>query len=69
MHLYEQIKTKALTRLQHDGLFGAEDVTQPSGKYYNDPAGFAMDKYAYYQCSKCSQVHKMILLQVKYYLM
>lgn len=61
MQLYEQIKTKALTRLQHDGLFEAKDITQPSGKYYKDPAGFAMDKYAYYQCSRCRQVRKMYI--------
>ncbi|XP_062580608.1 E3 ubiquitin-protein ligase MYCBP2-like [Saccostrea cucullata] len=55
MHLYDKIKTKALTRLQHDGLFQDKDITQPSGKYYKDPAGFAMDKYAYYMCSKCQE--------------
>ncbi|XP_061164758.1 E3 ubiquitin-protein ligase MYCBP2-like [Saccostrea echinata] len=55
VHLYEKIKTKALTRLQHDGLFETEDITQPCGKYYKDPVGFAMDKYAYYMCSKCKQ--------------
>ncbi|XP_061164967.1 E3 ubiquitin-protein ligase MYCBP2-like [Saccostrea echinata] len=55
VHLYEKIKTKALTRLQHDGLFQSKDITQPSGGYYKDPAGFAMDKYAYYMCSKCQE--------------
>lgn len=58
IQLYDQIKSKALTRLQHDGLFNSSDVTDPSGKYFQDPTGFAMDRYAYYMCSKCQQVHK-----------
>lgn len=55
IQLYDQIKSKALTRLQHDGLFNSSDVTDPSGKYFQDPTGFAMDRYAYYMCSKCQQ--------------
>lgn len=62
IHLYDQIKSKALTRLQHDGLFNSSDVTDPSGKYFQDPTGFAMDRYAYYMCSKCQQVDKNIVI-------
>ncbi|XP_078322875.1 E3 ubiquitin-protein ligase MYCBP2-like [Crassostrea virginica] len=53
--LYKEIQLKAMTRLQHDGLFNSSDVTDPSGKYFRDPAGFAMDKYAYYMCSRCQK--------------
>lgn len=62
IHLYDQIKSKALTRLQHDGLFNSSDVTDPSGKYFQDPTRFAMDRYAYYMCSKCQQVDKNITI-------
>jgi len=43
--LYDDVKTKSLIRLQYAGLSKIED-----------PVGFAMDKYAYYACSKCEKV-------------
>lgn len=41
IHLYDQIKSKALTRLQHDGLFNSSDVTDPSGNISRTPLDFA----------------------------
>lgn len=30
-------------------------VVNRDGKYYNDPSGYAMDKFAYYPCYKCEK--------------
>ena len=54
--VYEDVKTKALTRLQFEGLFNTDAITKPGGLYFQDPARFAMDRYAYYSCSKCGKV-------------
>lgn len=54
--LFEDVKRKALMRLEYEGLHKAEAITTPGARFYNDPAGFAMDRYAYYVCYKCKKV-------------
>ena len=54
--LYEDVRTKALTRLQFEGLFNSDTIIKPGSPFYQDPAGFAMDRYAYYACSRCGKV-------------
>lgn len=44
--LYEDVKRKALMRLEYEGL----------DKARVDPAYYAMDRYAYYVCFKCNKV-------------
>lgn len=58
--LYEDVKRKALMRLEYEGLHKAEAITTPGARFYNDPAGFAMDRYAYYVCYKCNKVISVI---------
>lgn len=53
--LLEEVKSKSLLRLSFDGLEKHVDIITQGGKYYQDPAGFAMHRYAYYQCFKCSK--------------
>lgn len=54
--LFEDVKRKALMRLEYEGLHKAEAITTPGARFYNDPAGYAMDRYAYYVCYKCNKV-------------
>ena len=54
--LYEDVRRKALMRLEYEGLHKAEAITTPGARFYKDPAGFAMDRYAYYVCFKCNKV-------------
>ena len=54
--LKKEVERKSLQRLQYEGLTTCESVTNPSSKYFNDPAAFAYNKYAYYVCYKCSKV-------------
>ena len=54
--LYEDVHRKALMRLEYEGLHKAEAITTPGARFYKDPAGFAMDRYAYYVCYKCNKV-------------
>lgn len=60
--LFEDVKRKALMRLEYEGLHKAEAITTPGARFYNDPAGYAMDRYAYYVCYKCNKV----MLQINY---
>lgn len=54
--LYEDVRRKALMRLEYEGLHKSEAITMPGARFYNDPAGFAMNRYAYYVCYKCKKV-------------
>lgn len=54
--LYEDVKRKAVMRLQFEGLEKSDQVKDPSSPYYNNPVKFAMDRYCYYPCYKCKKV-------------
>ena len=52
--LYEDVRRKALMRLEYEGLNHADAIT---ARYQNDPAAFALDRYAYYVCFKCGKAY------------
>lgn len=54
--LFKDVRRKALMRLEYEGLHTVEAITTPGTRYYNDPASYAMDRYAYYVCYKCNKV-------------
>lgn len=54
--LYEDVRRKALMRLEYEGLHKSEAITMSGARFYNNPAGFAMNRYAYYVCFKCKKV-------------
>ena len=56
--LFSDVKRKAMMRLEYEGLHKAEAITTRGARFYKDPAGFAMDRYAYYVCYKCNKVGK-----------
>ncbi|XP_035827428.1 E3 ubiquitin-protein ligase MYCBP2 isoform X3 [Aplysia californica] len=55
--LKEDVRRKALMRLEYEGLDRAEAITTPGARFYQDPAGFAMERYAYYVCFKCNKAY------------
>ncbi|CAL4142860.1 unnamed protein product, partial [Meganyctiphanes norvegica] len=55
--LYDDVRRKALMRLEYEGLHRAEAISIPGARYYNDPAAYAMDRYAYYVCFKCKKAY------------
>ncbi|XP_078077740.1 E3 ubiquitin-protein ligase MYCBP2 isoform X18 [Mustelus asterias] len=55
--LYEDVRKKALMRLEYEGLHKSDAITTPGVRFYNDPAGFAMNRYAYYVCYKCKKAY------------
>lgn len=61
--LYDDVRRKALMRLEYEGLHKSEAITTPGARFHNDPAGFAMNRYAYYVCFKC----KKVLYNIKSY--
>eukprot|EP01029_Cantina_marsupialis_P027411 TRINITY_DN766_c0_g1_i2.p1 TRINITY_DN766_c0_g1~~TRINITY_DN766_c0_g1_i2.p1 ORF type:complete len:3952 (+),score=1641.27 TRINITY_DN766_c0_g1_i2:307-12162(+) len=55
--LREEVAKKALMRAQFEGVMSHPDVTEPTGPYYEDVRGFAMNRYAYYQCYTCKHAY------------
>ena len=55
--LHEDVRKKALMRLEYEGLSKCEAVSTEGARWYNDPAGFAMERYAYYVCFKCGKAY------------
>ena len=54
--LFEDVKRKALMRLEYEGLHQTEAISVPGSRFYLDAEGFAMERYAYYVCFKCNKV-------------
>merc|ERR1712113_219046 len=68
--LYEDVKKKALMRLEYEGLSKSDAVMAKGARFYNDPAGFALERYAYYVCFKCGKAylvekHNVMLMLAK----
>ncbi|KAL1432940.1 hypothetical protein MTO96_001928 [Rhipicephalus appendiculatus] len=53
----KDVKRKALMRLEYEGLHRAEAITTPGARFHDNPAGFAMERYAYYVCFKCKKAY------------
>ena len=49
------MRLKVLMRLKYESLEQHADIVNEHGRFYNNAAGFALNKYAYYVCYKCSQ--------------
>lgn len=52
--LYTHVKQKALERLAYEGRMKDPAIVQASGRFYENPAGFAMYEYLFYMCFKCN---------------
>ncbi|OTF80766.1 hypothetical protein BLA29_008492, partial [Euroglyphus maynei] len=55
--LYEDVRRKSLMRLEFEGLNQCEAITAPNARFYQDPVGFAMERYSYYPCMKCQKAY------------
>ena len=44
-------------RLEYEGLSKCEAVSTEGARWFNDPAGFAMERYAYYVCFKSGKAY------------
>lgn len=55
--LHEEVKRKAETRLEYDGLTRSAEITTPGGPFHNKPAEYAMNRYAYYMCARCKKAY------------
>ena len=54
--LYDDVQRKATTRLQYENMQKCDAITNPGSPFYQKPVDFAMQRYAYYICFKCSKV-------------
>jgi E3 ubiquitin-protein ligase MYCBP2 len=57
VELYEDVQRKALLRLEYENLTKCEAITSSTSKYYQKPAEYAMNRYAYYVCYKCGKAY------------
>lgn len=55
--IYNDVKRKAQMRLEYEGLNTVDAIVTQGSRFFNDPAGYAMDKYAYYVCFKCKKAY------------
>jgi E3 ubiquitin-protein ligase MYCBP2 len=55
--LYEDVKKKALMRLEYEGLSRCEALTTEGARWFNNATGFALYRYAYYVCFKCNKAY------------
>eukprot|EP00494_Astrolonche_serrata_P028664 UN28931 len=55
LKLKSTIETQALDRLKVEGLNKDKRISQKGGKYFNNPALFALDRLAFYECFKCQK--------------
>ncbi|KAL3283868.1 hypothetical protein HHI36_018037 [Cryptolaemus montrouzieri] len=55
--LLKDVKRKALMRLEYEGLHTVDAIVTPGARFHNDPAAYAMDRYAYYVCFKCNKAY------------
>uniref|UniRef100_A0A915DDX7 RCR-type E3 ubiquitin transferase n=1 Tax=Ditylenchus dipsaci TaxID=166011 RepID=A0A915DDX7_9BILA len=57
MDLLEDVSKKAKLRLEYDGLLSNAALTTANSTFYNDPLGYAMERYMYVLCSKCHKAY------------
>lgn len=56
LELYEDIKSKALKRLEFEGMHNDVRLKDPNDRnYYNQPERYALDSLSYYECFKCKR--------------
>ncbi|XP_052769167.1 E3 ubiquitin-protein ligase MYCBP2-like isoform X2 [Mya arenaria] len=53
--LENKVNKAATARLEEDGLTKSKEITNPDGQYFNNPAGFATDKFIFYSCYACKK--------------
>ncbi|XP_052769359.1 uncharacterized protein LOC128209377 isoform X1 [Mya arenaria] len=53
--LEDKVNKVAMARLEKDGLTKSKEITSPGGQYFNNPAGFATDKFIFYSCYACKK--------------
>lgn len=55
--LYEDVKKKALLRLEYDGLLQSVPITTEGSEFYNNPVEYALERYVYVLCNKCNKAY------------
>jgi len=53
-HLYQKVQENALQRLKIEGFEYSPELAY-GGAYYGNETGFALSKFQYYSCAKCSK--------------
>lgn len=51
--LEDEITIKAMERLKFEGLEKNPEIIEKGGQFFEDPEGFAMDRFSFYRCYDC----------------
>lgn len=57
MALYNEVASKAKLRLEYDGLMECPSLKSQNSPFFNDPVGYALDRYVYVLCNKCGKAY------------
>eukprot|EP01083_Nonionella_stella_P224105 798025_1 len=52
-HMQQEVIRLSVEQLKKEGLEKDEAVVDKDGRFYNDPEGFAMHHFAFFQCFEC----------------
>ncbi|CAJ0567117.1 unnamed protein product, partial [Mesorhabditis spiculigera] len=55
--LKTEVLQKSKLRLEYDGMMDCQAVVSPNSEFYNQPEAYAMERYVYVQCHKCSKAY------------
>lgn len=61
--LRDDVKRKAIMRLSYEGLDKSEAIVSQTSPYCGKPDLFAMERYCYYPCFKCTKVDSLAYTQ------
>ena len=53
--LRQTVQERALNRLRIEGRMGDRKIVGPNEPFFQNPTGFAMHTYCYYQCARCQK--------------
>ena len=54
-HLESQVRMMSVQRLEFEALTDHVDIVSPEGRFYQNPEGFAVNHYQFYQCYDCQE--------------
>jgi len=58
--LADDVRGKSLMRLQYEGLDKCDAIVNPTSPHHGKPEQYAMERYCYYPCFKCSKVRQCV---------
>ena len=55
--MQEELKRKVALRVRAEGREGDAEIKDAASKFFGDPVGWGLHRYAYYKCFKCAKLY------------